>query len=401
MADPNASGSERTASDVGVTPDKITVAYLDPDVAKLVDAGFVEDIFPGPEALDGLVESVNADGGINGRQLEVRRVSFDTTKVPAGLLSACTQVTEDEPNFAAFSMSFFGDGATCIAADHGTPLLTGSGMAGQLFDPASQNMFSYNLTFEEDQAGMVKVLDENGALKGKKLGAVVRDEPGGPESVERSLRPALAAAGYDQLEVATITGSAMGDPASLSAAAQRFKAAGIDGVFLLANNFVAGGFMAAAEQEGLDATFFASDQSEGTSNLVAKFGPPAMLDNAQGVTWKRLSAPGEKTSDIDTECVSKSAGAAGLTPGTDKYNGFASLCVMFDTMVTALRNAGDNPTRASFVAAMNDLGEFPLGSGAQGSFSEGKHTAPDEVRTVKFDLGCTCWVPTGEFVSIR
>ena len=95
------------------------------------------------------------------------------------------------------------------------------------------------------------------------------------------------------------------------------------------------------------------------------------------------------------------AAVATLTPGTEKYNGFASLCLMFQTMVDSLRAAGNNPTRADFVKAMESLGDFPMGSGAQGSFGPGKHTAPNEVRLVKFDVSCTCWVPDGKFVSLR
>lgn len=397
------SDGPKAASDVGVTADTITIAYLDPDAQKLVDAGFIEDVFTAPEALNGLVDTVNAQGGINGRKLAMRRYTFDVTKVPAGLINACTQASEDDPNFLALSMAFFGDGASCIALDHKMPLLTASGMAGQLYGPASENMFLFNLTFEENQAALVKALTENGALKGKKLGAVVRAEPGGPESVERSLRPALKAAGFPDLEVATITGSTLGDPAVLSAAAQKFKADGVNGVFLLANSYIAGGFMAAAEKEGLKATFYASDQSEVASNIIAKFGPPSVLNGAEGVSWKRLkSASASSTSEADKKCVSQSpAAVATLTPGTEKYNGFASLCLMFQTMVEALRNAGNNPTRASFVSAMEGLGDFPMGSGAQGSFGPDKHTAPDEVRLVKFDLSCACWVPNGKFVSLR
>lgn len=396
------SDGPKVASATGITADTITFAYLDPDAAKLVDAGFIEDIFTGPEALNGLIDTVNAEGGINGRKLAVRRYVFDVTKVPAGLITACTQASEDDPNFLALSMAFFGDGASCIALDHQMPLLTSSGMAGQLYKPASQNLFLYNLTFEENQAALVKALAKTGALKGKKLGAVVRAEPGGPESVEQSLRPALAAAGFPNLEVATITGATLGDPAVLSAAAQKFKAQGVDAVFLLANVYIAGGFMAAAEKEGLKATFYASDQSEVASNLIAKFGPPSVLNGAEGVSWKRLkSTSAATTSEADKKCVSKSPAAATLTPGTEKYNGFASLCLMFQTMVDALRKAGNNPTRASFVKAMEGLGEFPMGSGAMGSFGPNKHTAPDQVRLVKFEVGCACWAPAGEFVSLR
>lgn len=399
--DAAAEGDDRTASDEGVTPDTITVAYLSPDIEALVEAGVVDDIAPPQEAIDALVADVNEDGGINGRTLEVRTVTFDVTKNPAGLISACAEVGQDAPNFAAFGPAFFGDGATCIAKDEGVPLLTQSGMAGTLFEEAGDNMFLFNLTFEQVQEGLVSSLEAAGALEGKTLGAVIRDEPGGREALDNGLIPALDELGHD-VEVATITGGATGDPAAISAAVQRFKDADVDAVFLLANIFVTGGFLTAAEQEGLEAEFFVSDQSETNSNLVTRFGPASLLERSIGTSHRRMAdGNAEDLSSHDRECVEIYADSIDDKPGTAGFNSQMAICQMFRTMVRGLRASGNNPTRASFVAALESMDDIDLGTGGKGSFGPEKHTIVDEVRMIRFDGDCDCFVADGEFQAIR
>lgn len=399
-AEPKSDDGTPTASDVGVTADTLTVAYVYPDLADLVKQGVVDDIAPTVEALAPLVKQVNDEGGINGRKLELRGVTWDPLKFPASLISTCTQVAEDEPNFIAISSSFFGDGASCLAGDHHVPLLTLSGMAGSLFEDISADTFLFNVTFEAAQRSAVAALDKAGKLDGLKLGAVIRDEPGGKEAVEDGLRPALKEAGHSLDEVAVIAGN--GDPASLSAAVQRFKNAGVDGVFLLANISVAAGFVTEAQRQGYQPQYFGSDQSETTTAAVAKNVPPGSLDGALGVSFKRAEGKVDAAdvSPEDAACAKQRAKVQPplAEPGTVAYNGYMQVCTMFRVMVRALGDAGQNPTRASFVKAMEGQSSFDLGTGGKGGFGPDRHVAPREVRVVAFDSGCKCWAPRGDFV---
>jgi ABC-type branched-subunit amino acid transport system substrate-binding protein len=398
------SGGERTASDTGVTADAIRVAYLAPDLEALAQIGVAEATGDPQVSIDALVASVNDAGGINGRKLEVNPIIFDATKIPAALVSACTQVASDSPNFVAFASSFFGDGAACLAGDEGVPLVTGNALSGDVMAQTDGNAYLFNLTFEESQRAMVEALAPTGAFDGRKLGVVVRDEPGGPEAVSAGLAPALAAAGFDLAETAVISGGATGDPASISAAVQRFKDAGVDGVFLTANVLVSGSFITEAERQGLRASYFGSDQSEIATSLITNFAPVSALEGARATSFKRqgeavLDTP---ASEQDQRCLEiRDAVQPPLAEqGTTEYNGFMELCAIFQVMVDALEAAGANPTRASFETALDDIGQFDMGTGSTGSFGPDKRTAPDAVRPLEFRADCTCWVPTGPFVDI-
>lgn len=404
-SDPGGSG-ELGASDVGVTADTITVAYTYPDLGDLVKQGLVEDLAPSADAIQPLVDEVNARGGINGRKLVMRVTSWDPLKTPGSLLAACTEIAEDAANFAAFSSAFYGDAAVCLAADKGVPLLTTSGMAGALADEASENLFLFNMTFEEAQRSAVATLDRAGSLDGLKLGAVLRDEPGAVDSVEAGLRPALEDLGMELADVAVIAGGAEGDPASLQAAVQKFKGEGIDGVFLLANAVsISSAFVTQADLVGYEPQFFATDQSEVSTSILTKGVPPNSLDGALGVSFRRQegAAAADDVSDADAACAALRAEVtpALAAPGTTPYNSFMATCNLFDVMVEGLKAAGPDLTRTGFVAALEGLGAFDLGSGGKGSFGPGKRVAPDEVRPVAYEPGCNCWAVTGPFVSFR
>lgn len=395
-------GGEPGASDVGITEDTISVAYLQPDLEVVAEAGFAE-LIENPElAVEALVADVNEQGGIHGRTLEVNTYEYDPTQIPAALIGACTQAGQDDPNFLAFSFAFFGDGLTCLAGDEGVPTLTASSLAGTVYDRADGNAFLFNDTFEGHQRALVAGLDASGALDGLTLGAMNRDEPGASEALDDGLRPALEDAGLTLAESAVITGSIMGDPASISAAVQGFKEAGVDGVFLLGNVFVSGNFLAEAERQGYTPTYFASDQSEVTSSLVVNFAPTSQLGSARGVSWKRQgeTVTGQAPSEADERCreIRDRLSPPLSEQGSTTYDAYMQICTMFTVMVQALEDAGENPTRADFVEAMEGIGEFDLGTGSTGSFGPDDHTAPTAVRPVEFQVDCGCWVPTGDWV---
>lgn len=396
-------GKTSAGSTVGITDDTITVGYMQPDVEALADAGLAEDFDDPALAIEALVKDVNDRGGINGRKLKVNTYLFDVTKVPESLINVCSQVAEDDPNFVAFAFTYFGDGLACLAGDKGVPVLTGSSLAGTVHEQAKGNAFLFNNTFEEHQRALVTGLKATGDLKGLKLGVVNRDEPGAPEALDAGLKPALKDAGFDLAESAVITGGVMGDPASISAAVQQFKEAGVTGVVLLSNVFVSGNFMAEAERQGYKPTYFASDQSEVTSTLLLNFAPESQLASAKGVSWKRQGekVTGQKPSKADQRCVEiRNKVKPPLDEqGTPSYDGFMSLCNMFTTMVTAIENSGDDPTRDSFKAALEAMDSFDLGTGSTGHFSKDDHTAPTAVRPVEFQLDCGCWVPTGDWID--
>lgn len=394
---------ELTASDVGVTADTVTIAYLYPDLRQLVENGLVDDVIPLGDQLQPLVDEVNASGGINGRTLEVNSVSWDPMSFPASLGTACTQVAQDAPNLLAFSPSFFGDGAGCLAGDHGVPLLTMSAMAGTVFSEIEANTFLFNLTFEEAQRSAVVTLDAAGAFDGLKLGAIVRDEPGGQEAIEAGLRPALEAAGHELAEVVVIAGT--GDAAAYSAAVQRLKGAGVTGVFVTTNTVITSGILGEADRQGFTPQWFGSDQSEFTVDPAEDSIPQDALDGARGVTFRRAAGPAsaDELGPELTACLDARSTVEPALTDMDEgaTNGYLQVCAMFDVVVDAMRAAGADLTRAAVVGQLEQMDSFPLGTGGLGSFGPGQHVAPLEVRPVTYAAACRCWEPSGPFVPFR
>ena len=81
--------------------------------------------------------------------------------------------------------------------------------------------------------------------------------------------------------------------------------------------------------------------------------------------------------------------------------GAAQTCELLELVRQGLEGAGDDPTRGSFIEAMEGLGDFTTSGGGEGSFGPDDHTMPDQVRLVRFDLdGCECWTAEGDWIDV-
>ena len=60
--------------------------------------------------------------------------------------------------------------------------------------------------------------------------------------------------------------------------------------------------------------------------------------------------------------------------------------------------AADELTAETFIAAIEEAGEFTFASSGPGSFSPDDRSGVDEFRTIQWDAtGCECWQPIDEF----
>ena len=115
----------RTASDVGITADTITVGIPIPDVAAFGDveggASF-GGAFGDPETQwRAFVDDLNAHGGVQGRRIEPVFRLYDAIDRD-GMRAACIYLTEEVQVFAVLG-GFYGDPILCVTEQHQTPLL--------------------------------------------------------------------------------------------------------------------------------------------------------------------------------------------------------------------------------------------------------------------------------------
>jgi Periplasmic binding protein len=310
----------------------------------------------------------------------------------------CLELTEDEKVFATVAFSWFGDAVTCLAGDHDTPLVTQSSLSSTVLDSGNDNIFLANFDWEDALASSVAAIDASGELAdAEKIGVFGPLEPGMREAVDDGLAPALEDAGTEIAEDGMIPFGIPVDSAAVAAVVSRFKSEGVDTVFAVGNFFFNGAFMTEAERQDYRPTYVMSDLSEGTDDLVLKFAPAAQLERAIGASWKGKS-PDPVPTEAGQACLEDYAPDAETV--TEQV-GAAQTCELLELMHQGLEGAGESPTRGSFIDAMAGLGSFTTSGGGTASYSAEKHTMPDQVRLVRFDLdGCGCWVSDGDWVDV-
>ncbi len=100
-----------TGPSPGVTDDTIKVGVTYVDTASLVASGLNYDLGDHQAVYTALFDAINADGGINGRQIEPVFAPIDPTN-PAPAEEKCVQLTEDEDVFVITGF-FLADAVNC------------------------------------------------------------------------------------------------------------------------------------------------------------------------------------------------------------------------------------------------------------------------------------------------
>lgn len=392
--------AEASGDSTGVSDDTIKIGWPMIDQGALVEAGLATDFGDLAGLAQDIVDDWNAAGGINGREVELVERTFgtDVANILTDMQRVCLELTEDEEVFATVATAWFGDAVTCLAGDHATPLVVQTSLAQTVMDTGKDNIFLANFVWEDALRSAVRAVDDSGDLaRFEKIGVFAPLEPGMRQAIDGGLAPALEAAGAQISEDGTIPFSTAPDAAAIAAVVSRFKANGVDAVFPLGNFFLNGAFMTEADRQGYEPTYVLSDMSEGTDDLILKFAPAAQLDRAIGASWKGKS-PDPAPTEAGQACLDTYAPTA---EGVNQLVGATQTCELLELLRQGLEGAGEQPTRESFISAMEGIGSFTTSGGGKASYGADKHTMPDQVRLVRFDLdGCGCWVADGDWVDV-
>jgi hypothetical protein len=320
----------------------------------------------------------------------------------ADLQRVCLVLTEDEEVFAVASIIFFGDAVTCVAGDHDTPLVGAGTLPEFIIDSGNDNIFLINFQMDRAVAALATTMGNAGALDElETIGTFGMTEPGMQDVIDRALEPALEGVGHTLAAEALVPVETNGVGPETAAAVTRFKEEGVDGVFLLGNVFANGAFMTEADKQGYNPQYFMSDLSEGTTDLVISQGPASQLEGSLGTTWRRTgrAEAGIEPSEFDVDCVEKHGSETAVENDTE-FGATAELCLQFDLVNGALADAGRNPTREAYVAALESVGRFETGAGGSASFSPERHDAIDEVKRLEWQTACECWVQVSDYEAV-
>ena len=405
-----APAEELTASDVGITVDtiKIGVAVADLEAVRAALPGVVPETLTTDHLFDRwsvFTDDINEAGGINGRTIELVRLVWNPLD-QTSFDSLCAEATVDNDLFAVVN----GTGLSSIAREcifaAGVPILYGdvmtldefsTGLAVSLVPP----------TEVMAAAGVKQWIESSGATAGAVIGILANNTPGGTAAGDAA-QSAAEDAGF-VVERADLNSSS-GDNAAINeegaSAVGNFVAAGAVHV-LVATPFTENtGFLNKATEANL--TFTLLDVS---SSGCSPFGLSA--DKAATAVGSSCTTAFDHSTDgtsIRPDTDFEAACRANFDENFTEYYGGPSSpgvpagriltdangkslnsdytpqeCSLSNIIKMGLEKAGLNPTRASFLEAIQSLGDVPLAliGGGTGTFATGKLYAANSVHVVK------------------
>jgi ABC-type branched-subunit amino acid transport system substrate-binding protein len=244
--DDSTSGDDDTGSDTtpattepsatgpspGVTDDAIKVGVTFVDTASLVASGLNYDLGDHQAVYTALFDAINADGGINGRQIEPVFAPIDPTN-PAPAEEKCVQLTEDEDVFVVVGF-FLADAVTCVNGTHATAVVGGE-MTTDRLDQAQAPWLTWTPDTDQPQQ-VLRTMGERGELDGTiGVWAAERDQA----EAEDVIVPLLEELGAEATDVAIAVAPAddqAAQQAEQATIAERFESEGIDTVVLIGSS---------------------------------------------------------------------------------------------------------------------------------------------------------------------
>jgi hypothetical protein len=396
------------------TPIVVGVAYRAASTAASLAAGLGAGEAPGDVAAQaGAVASwINAHGGIGGRDLVLRPVSFDpalSTSYWTAFTAACTALTTGalRPLAVVGPVEDAVTQAGCLAS-HGVPLVGDGPVVGdtKLLTGAGAYLFAPgSMALDRLAAAEVRILAKDGFLTaGSHVGLLRLDGPVFARTAER-VRAELASAHVPlAAEQVLPAARALADAPSLvaraAAAALSFRRAGVDRVIVLDEGLATATYMREAERQGFRPRY-ALNSAMGPAWLAGS-AAKAQLKGAQGVGFAPLldvAAAGEPSAtDGRQRCEAIYRDAKVATGGRTPAGQFAALALCDDLFaVRSAVVAADDTNTAAWTRAFERLGKKrPSAIALAAKLAHDRHDGATAVRRIRFDDACACMRYAGE-----
>src|SRR4029450_1111693 len=159
---PAAASPSATGPSPGVTDDTVQVGVTHVDESPPSALGLNLRLGDNEGAYQALFDQINAEGGINGREIEAVYAPIDPTS-PAPADAACVRLTEDEDVFIVIGF-FLADAVRCPLATHATAVIGGT-MTEELLADA-QAPWLTNLADSDFPVALLDAMHEGGAPDG-------------------------------------------------------------------------------------------------------------------------------------------------------------------------------------------------------------------------------------------
>jgi hypothetical protein len=411
MTDDDMTDEVLTASYTGVTETTISVGVSLLDFQKLVDlnlspAGWGDQV----AAWEAMFDSVNAAGGIAGRQVEAV-YEFYSPIDPGDADRVCTALTQDNEVFAVlggFVGPLAGTADPCITGLNETILIGGD----QNDDELAQSVAPWYMPGQAANASTVillNLLEETGALEGAKVFVM-----GGlaDEASQEQVLQELADRGVEvvgQNLVLAVDGDTAAQDDELGIITEQIKSSGATAVFI--HGTPSSSIRGLADAGLITELDIWANNPSGLANLGNTITDKSV---ANGI----VTAAGPSDTSIwedpayQTQCSDVVAAAvpeADIRPPLDYaedeenwFNGIRYGCRLIDLFAVIANEAGPELNHDTFRAAAESLSDFSFAGSPSASLSPEKFFADDLFSLAVYDstAGDGQAVPTGDLVDI-
>ena len=413
---------DRVATDTGIEADSISLVQLRSKLEDFESLGFFVPVGDVTEMFNTFAAVVNEQcGGVRGRMIEMHTIELEVlgNTVDEGRNAACIEGIEDLHGVILLASSGFQGSATlCIVEEHATAFISGQAPPEEFMRRSDDRLVVLAPTAEESLSWLALDLVDRGVLEGRTIGVAAPDTPGQYEAVEAGIVETLRSRGIE-VAVFDVIGCGGGTLCTegMVESVQRMREAGIDVFFNVLNVLSAPSYIVEMHNQGFapgDVQFYASDFNSQAREIVASkivaFGGEAAGDLYNGALIVDFADTGSYRLEgyvppVFNEMCNATYGdnspsgtrhfTEERAEGSSAYGMVTTVCEILRTVLRAVYDAGDNPTRFDIYETLASLG--PVDSNEMLPFSTrpGKTQMPDAIHTMRFEFPCTKPAPFG------
>lgn len=342
----SAGGGGNEASAPGVSEDTYTIGFI--GALSGVAAPNNQCMVQGAEARIG---RQNAEGGVHGREIQLEVADDGST--PEQNQSASQSLVQTQDVFMVINNSPFTFGGARWLTQNEIPVVGGGYDGNEWFEEGSENMVSIagnsspNFPQFTNTAQFIK---DQGGTRAATLG--YGDSPSSSTAAQKFGDFAGPAVGLDVPYVNTSVPFGSVDVQSI---VLDMRSEDIDSAYLPMNNNTNFAIVTGARQAGVDMKVAVSATGYGQTLLDQ----PTALREAEGAYFQTGFKPAEVEDEATQQLRDDLATHGDFTgvPGFDCYQGYVSA----DLVIRGLEEAGQNPTRESFLDALHEMGTYDGG----------------------------------------
>ena len=395
------SNEPRRASDRGVTEKEISLGILQTsDTFFAATGGSTKDY---RRVLAPFIKEINDNGGINGRTVVPKFSTYDPLSADS-MNAACVQQAEDHKVFASIAqIGFYGDAEICMATKQ-VPLLTGNNSTEKTNVVRERGWVRQtNQNKDRNIKNWIDWMVASGLLTGAvKTGLLYVDVPEDRDLVNEVLLPYLQRKGLPRPQLATLSSNIAQTPSEAQSAVLRFKSENVQLVLPLVSFLRILIFAEQAEAAVYRPKYSVSDFGLLSTDAMAGM-PAAQWAGVRGITVAPTGTtppgtPPRSAAFDDCLGVYKKYGE-NFAPHPDDASKpeplevavMAHYCQSIALWADAARRAGVNPTRRSFLDAVDATGTWShrVVLSERLTFNSTKYDGADLFAVVEWRPNCT------------